>query len=163
AAAYVIATYGSLAPGNFAAVNNLPPGYQIDYAYASGTAIALVESSGGDNFASWASDNGVAGGPTGDSDNDGILNLVEYALTLNFNGSDGSAGTFTGNALSFTKRQDAIDNADVSWVIETSQTLAPDSWTPAVTQNPGNTDPTISFTLPTGQGKIFGRLKVIEN
>ncbi|MEX1116650.1 MAG: autotransporter-associated beta strand repeat-containing protein [Akkermansiaceae bacterium] len=163
APAYVIATYGSLAPGNFAAVNNLPPGYQVNYTYNSGTAIALVPTAVSNNFASWASANGVTGGPTGDSDNDGILNLVEYALALNFNGSDGSAGTFTGNLLTFTKRQDAIDNADVSWVIETSQTLAPDSWTPAVTQNPGNTDPTISFTLPTGQGKIFGRLKVLEN
>jgi hypothetical protein len=64
--------------------------------------------------------------------------------------------------MTFTKRQDAIDNGDVSWVIETSQTLAPGSWTPAVTQNSGNPDPTISHTLPTGQGKIFGRLKVSQ-
>ncbi|MEX1116648.1 MAG: family 16 glycosylhydrolase [Akkermansiaceae bacterium] len=162
AAAYVIATYGSLAPGNFAAVNNLPDGYQVNYTHNSGTAIALVPTAVSNNFASWASDSGVAGGTTGDSDNDGILNLVEYALALNFNGSDGSAGTFTGNLLSFTKRPDAIDNGDVSWVIETSQTLAPDSWTPAVTQNPGDANPTISHPLPTGQGKIFGRLKVVQ-
>jgi autotransporter-associated beta strand protein len=164
APAYVIATYGSLAPGNFAAVNNLPEGYEIDYAYASGTAIAVVQGGpvAGD-YASWASANGVTGGTTGDSDNDGILNLLEYALALNFNGADGSAGTFTGNLLTFTKRQDAIDNGDVLWIIETSGTLAADSWTPAVTQNPGNPDSTISYTLPAGQGKIFGRLKVVEN
>ena len=163
AAAYVIATYGSLAPGSFAAVNNLPDGYQIDYAYASGTAIAMVEGApvAGD-YTSWATTNGVTGGPSGDSDNDGILNLVEYGLALNFNGSDGSPGTFAGNTLTFTKRPDAITNADVSWIIETSQSLAPDSWTPAVTQNPGNTDPSIFYTLPTGQGKVFGRLKIAE-
>jgi autotransporter-associated beta strand protein len=38
--AYVIATYGSLA-GTFAAVNGLPSGYQIDYAY-NGNSIALT-------------------------------------------------------------------------------------------------------------------------
>jgi hypothetical protein len=163
APAYVIATYGLLAPGMFAAVNNLPAGYEIDYTYNSNTAIAMVESVGGDNFESWAADNNVTGGPGGDSDNDGIPNLVEYALALNFNGPDGSAGSFIGNTLTFTKRQDAIDNGDVSWVIETSETLAPGSWEPAVTQNPGNTDATISHTLPTGQDRIFGRLKVVEN
>lgn len=162
APAYVIATYGLLAPGMFAAVNNLPVGYEIDYTYNSGTAIALVENSGSGDFASWAADNNVTGGPGGDSDNDGIPNLVEYALALDFNGPDGSAGTFTGNTMTFTKRQDAIDNGDVSWVIETSETLAPGSWTPAVTQNSGDPDPTISHTLPTGQGKIFGRLKVSQ-
>jgi autotransporter-associated beta strand protein len=160
APAFVIATYGSLAPGAFAAVNNLPAGYEIDYTYNSGTAIALVESSGSGDFASWASANGVIGGPGGDSDNDGIPNLVEYALDLDFKGPDGSAGIFTGNTMTFTKRQDAIDNGDISWVIETSQTLAPGSWNPAVIQNPGNAESTISHTLPTDQGRIFGRLKV---
>lgn len=162
-AAYVIATYDSLS-GNFSSVPNLPDGYQIDYAYASGTAIALVEGgpTAGD-YASWAAANGVIGGPGGDSDQDGISNLVEYALLLNFNGSDGSVGTFEDNILSFTKRQDAIDNGDVSWIIETSETLEPDSWTPAVTQAAGNTQPSISHTLPAGQGKIFGRLKVVQD
>jgi autotransporter-associated beta strand protein len=162
APAYLIATYGTRSGNNFAAVNNLPAGYQIDYSYNSGTAIAMVTSSGGNHYASWASANGVTGGPSGDSDNDGILNLVEYGLALNFNGSDGSPGTFAGNTLTYTKRPDAITNADVSWIIETSQTLAPGSWTPAVTHNPGNTDPSIFHTLPTGQGKVFGRLKIAE-
>ena len=40
-AAYVIATYDSLA-GTFATVNGLPGAWTIDYAYNSGTAIALV-------------------------------------------------------------------------------------------------------------------------
>jgi autotransporter-associated beta strand protein len=71
APAYVIATYGTRSGNNFAAVNNLPAGYQIDYSYNSGTAIAVVASSGGNNYASWASANGVTGGPSGDSDNDG--------------------------------------------------------------------------------------------
>ncbi len=71
APAYIIATYGTRSGNNFAAVNNLPAGYQIDYSYNSGTAIAVVASSGGNNYASWASANGVTGGPSGDSDNDG--------------------------------------------------------------------------------------------
>ena len=35
-------------------------------------------------------------------------------------------------------------------------------WPPVVTHNPGNTDATIFYNLPTGQGKIFARLKVIQ-
>ena len=50
------------------------------------------------DYASWASANGVTGGVNGDSDNDGIKNLVEYAL------ADGTSGTYTGGTLSFTKR-----------------------------------------------------------
>jgi len=114
-------------------------------------------------YASWATTNGVTGGVSGDSDNDGILNSVEYALNTNLTGSDGSVGTFTGGTLSFTKRPAAIANGDVTYVIETSPSLATGSWTPQVTQNPGNADTSITYALPTGQGKIFGRLKVLVN
>ncbi len=102
-------------------------------------------------------------GVDGDSDNDGILNFVEYALNTNLNGSDGSVGTFTGGLLSFSKRQAAIDNGDVTYVIETSPSLADGSWTPQVTHGPGNTAATIQYALPTDQGRLFGRLKVLVN
>ncbi len=115
------------------------------------------------NFASWATTNGVTGGLNGDSDNDGVLNSVEYALNTNLSGSDGSVGSFTGGLLSFSKRQAAIDNGDVTYVIETSPSLAAGSWTPQVTQAPGNTAGTIQYALPTGQGKLFGRLSILIN
>jgi hypothetical protein len=113
-----------------------------------------------DNFASWALANGVTGGADGDSDNDGIKNLVEYALSLNFAGSDGSAGSLTGNVLSFTKRSEAVTNGDVSYRIETSPNLL-DPWTPVSYVLPDvNNGTTITYTLPTGSGKIFARLVV---
>lgn len=120
--------------------------------------LTLVASGGGYN--SWASTNGVTGGVNGDSDNDGVINGMEYALQTNLTGSDGSLGNYTGGTLSFTKRQDAIDNGDVTYIIETSGTLATGSWTAQVTHAPGNTDATINCVLPTGQGRIFARLRV---
>jgi hypothetical protein len=107
-------------------------------------AVGVPPASG--NYASWATENSVTGGTDGDSDFDGIKNLVEYGLSLNPAGSDGSPGTFASNTLTFTKRPVAITNADVSWVIETSTSLAPDSWTPVVTQAAGDAASTISYT-----------------
>lgn len=114
------------------------------------------------NYTSWATTNGVTGGSNGDSDKDGISNLIEYGLNLNPAGSDGSAGTFSGNTLTFTKRPVAITNGDVSWVIETSSLLTPGSWTPVVTQSAGNSSATISYVLPPpGPTKNFARLRVV--
>lgn len=115
------------------------------------------------NFASWALTNGVTGGPDGDSDNDGIKNLLEYALDLNFNSSDGSAGSFDGSVLSFTKRGEAVTNGDVTYQIETSPNLL-DPWTPTSYVLPDvNDDITISYTLPPRLSKIFARLVVTSN
>jgi hypothetical protein len=47
----------------------------------------------------------------------------------------------------------------VIYTIETSTTLEADSWSTAAATN--GTD-SISYTLPSGQGKIFGRLKVTK-
>ncbi|MEX1116646.1 MAG: glycosyl hydrolase [Akkermansiaceae bacterium] len=156
----VLARYASRS-GDFSNTTGIPAGWRVDPDFDSGTALALVATSG---FSDWATARGIAGASfETDSDDDGLANGLEYAIAGHDPAaSDGSPGTFTGNLLTFTKRQDAIDNADVSWVIETSQTLAPGSWTPAVTHSPGNTEATISHTLPNGQGKIFGRLKVIQ-
>ena len=153
AASLVIATFSGSCSGTFAAA---PAGYSIDY---TSNTITLVKA----GFNSWATDNGVTGGPTGDSDHDGIANLVEYALNLNPAAADGSAGSFDGTTATFTKRAQAITNADVRYVIETSQDLI--TWAPVVTQNPGDpgyADATISYALPAGQEKTFLRLAVTE-
>ena len=73
------------------------------------------------DYASWASANGVTGGVNGDSDNDGIKNLVEYAL------ADGTSGTYIGGTLSFTKRG-GIYGTDITYSIEESTNLS--VWTP---------------------------------
>ena len=113
---------------------------------------------GGGDFASWAIENGVTGGPGGDSDADGITNLVEYALLTDLTGSDGSPGTFNGSLLSFTKRGTAVTNGDVEYSIEESDDLGiTDPWQPAAATN----SPTsISYTLPSGAPRKFARLKL---
>ena len=122
---------------------------------------ALHDVSGGGNtgFASWAAAQSpeVTGGPYGDSDNDSIPNLVEYALNLNPAASDGAPGTLTGRVISFSKRAEAVANGDVTYEIETS----PDLNNPWTTVTPDSNDgTTINYTLPAGEEAIFGRLKV---
>jgi autotransporter-associated beta strand protein len=77
--AYVLATYTSLSGTAFASVTP-PTGYTINYAYNSGTQIALVKNAGYD---SWATNKGLDGtnnGPQQDPNNNGISNLMEYVL-----------------------------------------------------------------------------------
>ena len=115
-------------------------------------------------FASWAAENGIAGEPfDGDFDGDGISNGLEYAIAgLNPAQPDAAPGSFAAGVLSFTKRAEAVAAGDVSWQIEESTDLGiTDPWA-AVT--PGIDDgTTISYTLPTGLGKAFARLKVTQS
>jgi hypothetical protein len=111
-------------------------------------------------YENWASSNGIPGeASTADHDNDGLSNGTEYALGLSPTQPNGAPGTLTGNVISFTKGAEAIANGDVTYIIEESDDLG--SWSAVVTQTPPNTDPAISYTLPTGKPKEFVRLKVI--
>lgn len=97
-------------------------------------------------------------GANADPDSDGISNLIEYAIAgLDPTVSNSSIGTFSGLTLTFTKRTPLA--ADLVYIIETSPDLQL-PWTAQVTHVLGNTDPTISYTLPSGQGKHFARLKL---
>jgi hypothetical protein len=79
--------------------------------------------------------------------------LAGFAPTV----GNAAAGTLTDLAVIFIKRSPLA--TDVIYVIETSPDLQP-PWTPQVTHGLGNTNPTISYTLSSGGGKIFARLKV---
>lgn len=101
--------------------------------------------------------------PGADPDKDGIPNLVEYALA----GFDPTvpnqlATALASGTLSFTKRPEAVTNNDIVYTIETSSTLgsAPGDWTTAA--GAVNDPSTISYTLPTGLGKIFARLHIVK-
>jgi autotransporter-associated beta strand protein len=133
----------------------------------SGKAVTLTVQGSGNNYASWANDpakGNIPGEPaTGDFDNDGLTNIVEYALGTNPRVSSQPAGVLAGNTITFTKGLDAIANADVTWVIETSPTLGEGSWIPAVTQNAGDAAATISFQFTPGSpARNFARLKVTQ-
>ena len=96
-------------------------------------------------------------GANADPDNDGISNLLEYAIA----GQDptvanASVGTFAANVLSYAKRADANG---LTYSIEESTDLGvADAWA-AVTPTVNNAT-TISYTLPVGPAKDFIRLKV---
>ncbi len=111
-------------------------------------------------YAQWATTYNVLLGENGDDDKDGISNLVEYALGLNPQASSPSPGTLVGKLLTFTKGTEAKEAGDVTYVIETSTTLAADSWTPAAATD---TTDDISYLLPTDPGgKLFARLKITK-
>jgi len=108
-----------------------------------------------DNYLSWTTTNNVTGGPNGDSNNNGVPNLVEYALV-----NGGERGALSGNAITFTKRG-APHGSDVSYAIETSATLSND-WTTALTGVTENSS-SISYTFTPGTPvKKFARLKVVQ-
>ena len=89
---------------------------------------------------------------------------MEYALATDATLSTQPAGTYAGNTITFTKGSDTITNGDVSWIIETSELLTDGSWTPQVTQAPGDATATIEYTFTPGSPvKQFARLKVIQN
>jgi hypothetical protein len=111
------------------------------------------------SYTTWASTNNVTGGTNGDSDNDGISNLVEYALALNPAASDGAPGSFTGGTLSFAKRAVAVANGDVTYAIQESDDLGvSDPWQTVTPTT--NTTSAITYLLPTGSPKKFARLVV---
>ena len=137
----------------------------------NGTGTLTVTSGPIGSFSSWISRTFANGsvlaseqGPADDPDNDGLHNLAEYGLGKDPTVSSQPAGVLSGDVITYTKGADAIVNGDVSWVIETSETLSPGSWTPQVTQPARDATATISFTFtPTGPARNFVRLKVLLN
>jgi len=107
----------------------------------------------GNSYATWAATN--AGGQASglDYDGDGVSNGVEY-----FMGATGSSMTTTpqvvGGKITYPKSATATNAAGT---IETSSDLV--TWQPVTADS--SVAGFISYTLPTGRGKIFARLKVV--
>ena len=98
-------------------------------------------------------------GPTDDFDNDGISNLLEFALA----GQDptvpgASSGSFSSGTLSFTKRPGITG---LTYAIESSDDLGiTDPWEEVTGGSYINNTSVISYVLPTGPAKLFVRLRV---
>ena len=113
-------------------------------------------------YASWATSNGFDPNHPEAVGNDGLTNLMIYALNLKTDGTNGSPGTLTGNLLSFSKRAEAVTNNDVSYLIEESDDLGlTDPWTEVSTYDT-NDNSTISYSLPTGKPASYARLRVTK-
>jgi autotransporter-associated beta strand protein len=127
----------------------------------------------GPSFSSWINGTFANGqvpsdkrGPNDDPDNDGIRNLVEYAIAgQDPTVSNASAGTFTGTSLSFTKREPLP--ADITYAIVESTDLGiADTWAEVTGTPPTyvNNATTISYTFTPGTpAKNFFRLNVTQN
>lgn len=141
-----------------------PSATPLDQITGSGT---LTVATGPAGFSSWITGTFANGsvpsgeqGPNDDPDDDGIRNLVEYAIA----GQDptvanAAAGSFANNLLSFDKRQPLA--ADITYVIKESTDL--DEWTEVSGGNYVNNATTISYTLtPPAPLKNFIRLEVTQ-
>jgi fibronectin type 3 domain-containing protein len=123
----------------------------------------------GSGFTSWITQTFVNGtipegqrGPNDDPDNDGIPNLVEYAIAgQDPTVSNPTIGTFTGTSLSFAKRLDATD---ITYAIEGSTDLGiNDDWDEVSGPNYVNDPNTISYSFTQGTPpKNFLRLQVVD-
>lgn len=141
AAVLILANYGSLT-GTFTTVNNLPPGYTLDYNYLNGNQIALVQSV--TPYGTWATGHGLDpqtdGAPGADPDGDGQANSIEFAL-----GGDPTSGS--DNARIFSLMSDS--SADEDAVNELLLTIAVRSGTPAFlgTPSPSATKDGFTYTI----------------
>lgn len=100
-------------------------------------------------------------GPIDDFDNDGVGNLLEFAIA----GRDptvpsASPGSFIGGTLSFTKRSGI---SGLTYAIEESNDLgATDPWAEVTGPTYINNATTISYALPPGPTRMFLRLRVVS-
>ena len=158
----VIGANPPLASGVYGAIGSPSP--VIGISQITGTGTLTVGSGPSGSYSTWASANGIPGEPvSGDFDNDGLTNLVEYALGLNPTVSSGAPGAFAGGVITFTKGADAIANNDVIFEIEESTDLGvTDPWATVVTEGISDDSPDISYMLPIGQPKEFARLKITQ-
>lgn len=143
----------------------------LDNTTDAGTAISqitgpgtLTVTSGPGGYHAWASNNGIPDAlPENDADFDGLSNLTEYALGTSPTTATPAPGVWSGNTIAFTKGADAIANADVNYIIETSTDLGvSDPWTAAITHNAPDPSTTITYTFTPGSpAKKFARLRSV--
>lgn len=114
-------------------------------------------------FANFGSANTASGtgAALSDPDNDGLVNFLEYALGGNPALPDAASRSpvfSTGaDGLRFTYRKAA---AELSYTVEQSANLAPDSWLSVTASETANGDGTFSRVVPLSGGSLFLRLKV---
>jgi hypothetical protein len=124
-------------------------------------------------FSSWIAGFSVADKTaTGDSDNDGINNLLEYVLNGNPEVASTSilpSAVVTSNAFEFTFTRNADSKNDTTLTFQYGSTLA--GWTDVAIPSSGTsglvtvTGNTVKVSVPKTSavgGKLFGRLKVAQ-
>ena len=100
---------------------------------------------------------------TGDDDNDGISNLIEFAVEgQDPTVSNSTVGTYSGLTVTFLKRQEDPAVGGITYAIEQSTDLGvTDTWADVAPTT--NTDTEISYEMPGTEVKDFVRLKVTQD
>lgn len=159
-ASYVIAE-GTSITGTF---GTLPSGYSINIISGGSGQQAVLTTTGGSGYGSWAATNAGGGDPDQDHDLDGVENGVEYFLN--------SPAGFTANpqitagAITWTNGGNIPASAyGTQFKIQTSTNLA--LWTDVpvgnLSNNTNGPEGALTYTLPTGEQSIFVRLVVIPD
>lgn len=144
------------------------------YTESSGL-LTLSVSGGGSGYDAWASLNSVTEGAAGDDENDGIQNLLEFALGGDPQVSDTNklpTQSVTATDLIFTFNRMDASKAEVALTFEYGSDL--DGWTDVSIPTSGSgvspvsidesADPdVVTVTIPKGVNtKLFGRLKAVK-
>lgn len=112
----------------------------------------------GSTYQSWATTNAGGQSASGDYDGDGVLNGVEY-----FMGETGSTQTVLPGIVNGTITWPHDEMANATYEVQTSTTLAAEGevggWVTATTGVSAQNG-AVTYTLPSGEAKIFVRLKV---
>ncbi|MES2475312.1 MAG: autotransporter-associated beta strand repeat-containing protein [Verrucomicrobiota bacterium] len=154
---YIIAEGTSIA-GPFASV---PTGYSVNIVTGGAGQQAILTATATSGYASWASTNAGNGQVGGDFDLDGVSNGIEYFMNsaAGFTASPGVVG----GVVTWPNGGNIPASAYGSqFVVQTSPNLT--TWTPVLVGSlTTNTNSTLTYTLPTGAGKVFVRLVVTPN
>jgi autotransporter-associated beta strand protein len=137
--------------------------------------LTLGVSEGGSAYDAWSSLNSVTQGPTGDDENDGIQNLLEFALGGDPQVSDTNklpTQSVTATDFIFTFNRMDASKAEVALTFEYGSDLA--GWTgvsipasgsgvsPVSIDESGDPD-VVTVTIPKGVNtELFGRLKAVK-
>jgi autotransporter-associated beta strand protein len=115
-----------------------------------------------EGYDSWADDNAPGQTLDQDHDGDGVPNGIEYFMGLSGNAFTANPAPNAAGTISWPigAEYDGIYGTD--YVIETSDDLAEGNWQPVLETDPNLTigASSIDYTLPTGEVKVFARLKV---
>ena len=159
-ASYVIAEGTSIT----GSCGTVPPGYTVNIVSGGPGQQAVLTSTGGSGYSSWAATNAGGGNPDQDHDLDGVENGVEYFLN--------SPAGFTANpqitagAITWTNGGNIPASAyGTQYKIQTSTNLA--LWTDVpggnLSSNTDGPEGALTYTLPTGEASFFIRLVVIPD
>jgi len=140
-------TYGSVASGAT---------FQNDTFFAGSGTVTV-----GGGYAGWASQYGGSGTPGDDFNHDGVQNGI--AFFMNATGLATLPGVVNGKVTWANGGNIPSSAYGTQFVVQTSADLA--NWTnvSAGDGNLNNTSGSVSYTFPTGQGKVFCRLVVTPN